>query len=151
MLFSQRLYKFERYLPYDPRVIEMRYVEMINDFIDCSIESRPVYVGPEIEAEFGQRYSRTPDGLLFRLTKGSETIAFRAPIINYRSSTIDNRLSRGLRSIYARMLTATGSRFLSENRQSDAAYCLEKALLVDPTFQPAKIVQQGMAKGVAPR
>ncbi len=149
--FLAELYKFEHDLPYDPRVIEMRYVEMINDFIDCSIETRPVYVGPEIEAEFGQRYSRTPDGLLFRLTKGSETIAFRPPTINYRSSARDNRLSRGLRGIYAKMLTATGSRFFSENRQFDAAYCLEKALLVDPTFQPAKIVQQGMAKGVRPR
>jgi hypothetical protein len=65
--FNQELYKFEHDLPYNPAVIQSRYVEMIRSFISQSMRSRPVYVTQEIEAEFTAGFQRVPEGLAFRL------------------------------------------------------------------------------------
>jgi len=135
--FLRELYKFEHDLPYDPRVIERTYVEMINDFVDKAMGARPVYVGPEIEAEFGARYSRIPSGLMFRLSSTPDSLEIGTPRIEYRPASINTRLTQGIRSLYAKMLTNTGALFLRKNRLSDARYCLERAVSIDPTFQPA--------------
>ncbi|HCA81138.1 MAG TPA: hypothetical protein DEP53_15515, partial [Bacteroidetes bacterium] len=62
--FLVELSKFEHDLPYNSGVIEERYVAMINDFIVKSMRDRPVYVGPEIEPEFGAWLVRVPSGLM---------------------------------------------------------------------------------------
>jgi hypothetical protein len=72
--FLAELYKFEHDLPYDPRQIESRYVDMINELIDRSMEDRPVYIGPEIEPEFGRLYQKVPAGLMFRLARSSDSV-----------------------------------------------------------------------------
>lgn len=142
--FLAELYKFEHDLPYDPRVIEARYVEMINDFIDRSYGDRPVYVGPEIEAEFGQQYSRIPNGLLFRLAREADNAIPRAVQIGYRSASIDTRLTQAMRGLYSKMLTATAAHLLKKNRRSDAIFCLEKVLVIDPTYEPARALRKGL-------
>ena len=65
--YSKELYKFEHDTPYDPSVIQSRYVEMILSFISANIGSRPVYVTSEIEPEFTTGFQRVPEGLAFRL------------------------------------------------------------------------------------
>ena len=142
--FLVELTKFEHDLPYDPRVIEERYVAMINDFIDKSLGDRPVYVGPEIEPEFGARLVRVPSGLMFRLSAHPDSVVVAAPQISYRTASINTRLTIGIRGLYARMLTSTGMLFLRQNRQSDARYCLENAIMIDPTFQPARSLLQNL-------
>jgi hypothetical protein len=67
--YAQELYKFEHGLPYDPQVIQQRYMEMLNSFIRNNIGSRPVYVTCEIEKEIGAGYVRIPEGLVFRLSE----------------------------------------------------------------------------------
>ncbi len=136
--FLVELNKFEHDLPYNPGMIERRYVEMINDFIDQSMKERPVYLGPEIEPEFGARFVRVPSGLMFRLCSDPDSVEIPMPAIVYRSASIDTRLTRGIRGLYAKMLTSTGMLFLRKNRHSDARHCLETAVSIDPTFQPAK-------------
>lgn len=142
--FLVELDKFEHDSPYDPRVIEERYVDMINDFIDKSTGDRPVYVGPEIEPEFGARFVRVPSGLMFRLSTNPDSVVTATPQISYRAASLSSRLTVGIRSLYTRMLTSTGMLFLRQNRHSDARYCLEKALAIDPTFQPAKSLLQDL-------
>jgi hypothetical protein len=115
---------------------------MINSFVERSMENRQVYVGPEIEPEFGQQYFRIPDGLLFRLSHVVDNTGLRPVSIDYRPSSFDSRLTKGLRSLYAKMLTATGARFLTKNQPSDASACIENALLVDPTFGPARAMKE---------
>ncbi|MDP2884053.1 MAG: DUF2723 domain-containing protein [Ignavibacteria bacterium] len=140
--FLGELYKFEHDLPYDSRLIEERFVGMINSFVERSMENRQVYVGPEIEPEFGQKFVRIPDGLLFRLSYVVDNTGLRPASIEYRTSSFGSRLTRGLRSLYAKMLTANGSRFLAKNQLSDASVCVENALLVDPTFGPARAIKE---------
>jgi hypothetical protein len=143
--FLTELSKFEHDLPYDPRQIESRYVEMINDFIDRSIVDHPVYVGPEIEPEFGRKYQRVPSGLLFRLSQDPDSLQIRQIQFKYRPASIETRLTRGLRGMYSRMLTTTGSHLLAQKRLSDAESCIEKALLVDPTYVPARTLRKEIA------
>jgi hypothetical protein len=139
--FLVELYKFEHDLPYDPRQIEGRYVDMINELIDRSMEDRPVYVGPEIEPEFGGPYQRVPAGLMFRLVRGFDSVQVDPVRVEYRPATIDTRLTRGIRGLYARMLTSTGGYFLNKKRLSEADSCIQKALLVDPMYAPAKTLR----------
>lgn len=143
--FLLELNKFEHDLPYDPRVVEERYIAMINDFIDKSMVDRPVYVGPEIEPEFGARLVRVPSGLMLRLTATPDSVVVATPKVFYRTASINTRLTVGIRGLYAKMLTATGMLFLRQNRQSDGRYCLERAISVDPTFQPAKSLLQNLS------
>jgi hypothetical protein len=138
--FLAELYKFEHDLPYDAGVIEARYIGMINSFIDQSINDRPVYLGPEIEPEFGQRYMKMPAGLFFRLSQVVDSIRVTPIETRYRPTTYESRLTSGLRGLYARMLTATGAHFLARNQLSDAADCVNKALLVDSTYVPARAI-----------
>jgi hypothetical protein len=65
--FSQELSKFEHDAPYNPSIIQARYVEMISSFISKTMVSRPVYVTSEIEPEFTTGFQRIPEGLAFRL------------------------------------------------------------------------------------
>ncbi len=41
--YAQELYKFEHGLPYDPHLIQQRYLAMINSFIQRNIDTRPIY------------------------------------------------------------------------------------------------------------
>jgi len=145
--FLVELNKFEHDMPYDPRMIEQRYVEMINDLIDKSMGERPVYVGPEIEPEFGARFSRVPSGLMFRLSANPDSVEIATPHVSYRNASINTRLTLGIRGLYAKMLTSTGMLFLRQNRHSDARYCLENAIAIDPAFQPAKALLQNLNSG----
>ena len=140
--FLGELYKFEHNLPYDAREIESRYVEMINELIDRSMEDRPVYVGLEIEPEFGRSYQKVPSGLMFRLTRNSDSVEVAPVQANYRPASIETRLTRGLRGLYVQMLTSTSAYFLGKNRLSDADSCIEKALSVDWSYAPARVLRQ---------
>jgi hypothetical protein len=140
--FLSELYKFEHDLPYDPRQIESRYVDMVNDMIDCSMRDRPVYVGPEIEPEFGRQCTKIPAGLMFRLVRNPDSVQIGPIQIEYHPATIDTRLTRGIRGLYAQMLTFTGRYFLDKNRPSEADSCIEKVLTVDPTYGPARTLRQ---------
>jgi hypothetical protein len=144
--FLAELCKFEHALPYNPSVIEARYVGMINSFLDNSMRDHPVYVGPEIEPEIGQQYKRVPSGLVFRLSQSIDSSRVTPIKIYYRPSLYESRLTSGIRGLYVRMLTATGAHFLSKSQLSDATDCIEKALSVDPTFAPARAVREQITK-----
>lgn len=145
--FLAELFKFEHDLPYDPGVIEARYVGMINSFIDQSIKDRPVCLGPEIEPEFGQQYKRVPAGLLFRLSQVIDNKGFAPIKIDYRPSSYESRLTSGIRSLYARMLTATGAHFITLGQVLEATDCIDKALSIDPTFSPARAIREQINVG----
>ena len=144
--FLAELFKFEHDLPYDPASIEARYVGMINSFIDQSIKDRPVYLGPEIEPEMGRQHQKVPSGLLFRLSQVVDSTGLTHLKIDYRPSTYESRLTMGMRSLYSRMLTVTAAHFLSKSRILDAEACIDKALIIDPTFAPARAVREQISR-----
>ncbi|MCX6144407.1 MAG: DUF2723 domain-containing protein [Ignavibacteriales bacterium] len=148
--FLAELYKFEHDLPYDPLQIESRYVDMVNELIDCSMQDRPVYVGPEIEPGFGRQYQKIPTGLMFRLTRNPDSVQINPIRVEFHPATIETRLTRGLRALYVQMLTSTSGYFLGKNRLSDADSCIEKALSVDPTYRPARALRQAILLAGSP-
>jgi hypothetical protein len=143
--FLRELYKFEHDEPYDPRMIESCYVAMINSFIDNSLDNHSVYLGPEIEPEFGQKYARIPSGLLFRLARTGDSAVFVPGPLKYRSASIESRLTIGMRGLYAKMLTSTSALLLSKNLLSDASNYVEKAISIDSTYQPAIMIRKEIA------
>ena len=151
--FLVELYKFEHNLLYDPSQIEGRYVDMVNELIDRSMEDRPVYLGPEIEPEFGRSYEKVPAGLMFRLARNADSVQLNPVRVDFHPATIETRLTRGLRGLCVRMLTSTSAYFFSKKRLSEADYCTEKALSIDPTYAPAKTLRQeiGLAASRANR
>ena len=144
--FLQELYKFEHDLPYQPQVIETRYVEMINDFIDKARLRGPVYVGPEIEPEFGVAYQRIPQGLLFRLGSSKEEIPSFVPRIEYRPTSFSSRLTRGLRGLAAQMLVLTSLRLQEQGDSTGALDLAEKAILYQPAYVPGRNLLQELQK-----
>ncbi|MCX6133493.1 MAG: DUF2723 domain-containing protein [Ignavibacteriales bacterium] len=146
--FLAELYKFEHDLPYDPGVIEARYVGMINSFVDQSIKDRPVYFGPEIEPEMGPEYARIPDGILFRLSQAIDTIEIKSVKVEYQPTSFESRLTAGLQGIYARMLTSTAARYVSRNQLSEASLLLGKALAINPAYAPARVMHERISRGV---
>jgi hypothetical protein len=135
--YSQELYKFEHGLPYDPQVIQQRYMEMLNSFIRNNIGSRPAYVTCEIEKEIGAGYVRIPEGLVFRLSEKRRYAPFEIADIalpkagDFREN---DRLHLALRSFYTFMLTSRGLFEAEHSNFSQAAVLLQKALDLDPHY-----------------
>ncbi|HLB00709.1 MAG TPA: DUF2723 domain-containing protein, partial [Bacteroidota bacterium] len=75
--YLAELFKFEKSLPYDPRVIEYRYTQLIAAIVAARADSPGVYVTPEIEQQYTQGYERIPHGLTFRLVKPGKDPAWR--------------------------------------------------------------------------
>lgn len=141
-LFLRELVKFENDLPYHPQVIEMAFVGMINDFIDKTMEDRPVYVGGEIESEFGPMYKRIPSGLLFRLARQDDKAPVEKPQIYFKNARFENEYTRLLKSKYVQMLSLTAIHLRESGKRQDATELLEKAIEIEPTFQPARHLLQ---------
>jgi hypothetical protein len=135
--YAQELYKFEHGLPYDPRVIQQRYMEMLNSLIRKNIGTRPVYVTGEIEKEIGAGYARIPEGLVFRLSEKRHYAPFEIPDGAFPKAgdfRQNDRLHLALRSFYTFMLTSRGLFEAEHGNFSQAAVLLEKALGLDPHY-----------------
>lgn len=149
-LFLAELYKFEHDIPYDPAVIEARFNEMINDFIDRAMEERPVYVGGEIEPQFAYKYQRVPEGLLFRLLREGETPKSKPIDMVFRPTSFENDYTRSIKFLYARMLTFNAALFQEQTLTNEALHLVQQALSIDSTFRPAVTLHEQLLKATAP-
>ncbi len=136
--FLKELYKFEHDTPYDASVIQARYIEMINSFIDKNIESCPIYVTFEIEGEIGAKYQRVPEGLAFRLYKDREYHEMKPFDFKFRDIRKTNRLIQAIKQMYPMMLTNRGICTAQHGRLAEAATYFDKALTFDPNFTEAR-------------
>lgn len=78
-LYQDQLEKFESELPYDPRLIQSRYVNMINSIIDEQFGKRPIYLTFDVlqsEPDIAKSYVKIPEGFLIKLSKTEESIVF---------------------------------------------------------------------------
>jgi len=137
--FLRELHKFEHDLPYNPHVIESQFTQMINHIIDKSMETRPVYLGPEIEEHLGAKYERVPDGLLLRLVRRGEKGKFRLrnwP--NVRPASISGKMTTGLMRRYSIMAALTAEEFQRQGDYKRSKEWAERALGYDPGLVPAR-------------
>jgi hypothetical protein len=104
--FNRELAKFEHDVPYNPAVIQARYVEMISSFISHNLSSRPVYVTSEIEPEFTVGLQRVPEGLALRLVSDTSFHQTEMPHYTLRQFERKGRLEDMTKSLYLSSLSA---------------------------------------------
>lgn len=76
-LYQEQLEKFESGLPYDARLIQSRFVNMINAMIDQNYGKRPIYLTFDIlqtDPDIAKNYVKVPEGFLVRLSKTDDNI-----------------------------------------------------------------------------
>jgi hypothetical protein len=133
--FRRELAKFEHDLPYNPAMIQARYVDMIEGFIRRSMLRRPVYVTAEIEQEFTAGLQRVPAGLAFLLVADSAFHPTPRPRYVFRPFDRSGRLESMVPTFYANSLVA---RAVYYNRGSDAREAetsLKEAALFNPSLR----------------
>jgi hypothetical protein len=136
--FRRELEKFEKGTPYDPAVIQARFVEMITSFVNRSRLSRPVYVTGEIEAEFTPGYQRVPEGLAFRLEPDTLFHEPRMPELVVRPLERKGRLEDMIRRLYAEAFFAHGEYLLRAGQVEGARKAYRLGVFYDPTFPGAR-------------
>jgi len=135
--FLKELDKFEHDLPYDPAVIQGRYVNLIASMIRRSMETRPVFVMHEIEEEFTAGLQRVPEGLAFRLV--GDTLFHPSPRqeFQYRPFGRSGRLEDMVPKIYASALIARGVYYYRAGELGEAKTSFSRALEFDPANSEA--------------
>ncbi|MBI5470829.1 MAG: DUF2723 domain-containing protein [Ignavibacteriae bacterium] len=136
--FLKELYKFEHELPYDSRVIEGRYIEMIRSFIMNNINSRPVYVTTEIEQEFTAGMQRVPEGLALRVYNDSLRHEMRNVPFAFRPFERHGRLEDALVNMYATACNAQGVYWAQIGNIDSARTAFRVALQYNPNSIDAK-------------
>ncbi|MGB5875571.1 MAG: DUF2723 domain-containing protein, partial [Bacteroidota bacterium] len=132
--FLDQLSMFEHELPYDGRIIQARFEEMISSFVSRSMAHRPVYLTPEIEPEFWRGLQRVPAGLAFRLHADSLFHTTPFPEMVYRPIKGNDKHSGIVKSLYARALLARGDYYARQGQDEEAVRAYEAARSHDPSF-----------------
>jgi tetratricopeptide (TPR) repeat protein len=132
--FREQLFRFEHDLPYDPRIIQARFEEMIAGFVGRSMTHRPSYVTPEIEPEFTRGLQRVPAGLALRLHADTLFHPTPFPDLSYRPSKGNGKHSSAIKSLYARALVARGDYYARRGRHEEALRAYEAARNHDPSI-----------------
>ncbi len=135
--FLKELDKFEHDRPYNPAVIQAHFVEMIRSFITHNLTSRPVYVTPEIEAEFTSGLQRVPEGLAYRVYNDTLHHEMRSVEFVYRPFERSGRLEDALRNLYAAALNARAMYRMKEGKIDSALAAYRKALEFNPNSREA--------------
>jgi tetratricopeptide (TPR) repeat protein len=144
--FLVELYKFEHNLPYDPMVIEEKFIKMINSFIDKNIEERPVYVGIEIEPEIGKKYNRVPEGFMFVLYKDGDYKDYNFAGFEVKGR-IYNKYFDNLLNLIVKMILNRGIYEFKHGKRDKAKFYFEEALRIKPESVEAKLWLERAVKG----
>ena len=137
--FMIDLEKFEAGEQYS-NMIQTRYENMINCFIDKHFGKRPIYVTLDIiqkEPGIARDYIKVPDGFAFRLEKLQK--AYPVSIDNIKTERFieslegrDSHLDIGIKELYSVNLSIIGNYAMSTNQIETARRAFKMALEVDP-------------------
>ncbi len=130
--FLAELYKFEHGTPYNPAVIESRYVNMISSMIRRSMASRPVYVTHEIEQEFTTGLQRVPEGLALRVVGDTLFHPSGLPGYHFRPLGRPGRLEDQVPRLYAGSLIYRGIYYYKAGDLEGAGKSFREALVYRP-------------------
>ncbi len=128
--FLREVDKFEHDLPYDPNVIQAKYVGMITSLIDKNLPDRPVYVTSEIEREFTPGLQRVPDGLAFRLYADTLFHPTIMPSMVYRDFPRKGREEDMIPKLYAEAFASRGYYYMAHDRgEAEKSFSRARAFL----------------------
>lgn len=137
--FLAQLYLFEHDQPYEPAVIQGRYIGMINAFIARSqAAGRPVYLTMNMEPGIGQGYTWAPEGLAFRLYSDTAYHPHGGADFELRglaNGTVHlDPVAQQVRRDYAVMTTNRGIYLTSHGRHVEAIDAYRRALAIDSAY-----------------
>jgi len=130
--FLSELHKFEHGEPYDPRIIQARFEDMIHSFLLKSYPKRPIYVTNEIEPEFIRGFQKVPSGLAFRLYQDTSYHPIAPREFNFRPIKKTDKYSEAVRNFYATAYTNQGIYLALAGKKEDALKQFQKALETKP-------------------
>ena len=140
--FLEELDKFEHDTPYDPAVIEAKYNQMIDGFIDHNFDSVAVYVTPEIEAHLASHYLRVPEGFAFRLYRDTVYHPVRFPTMSYHPYHKANMYTQQIYHLYTSMLAQRAVYEEGQGKSNFAQAYARKAYEINPSPATAQFLQR---------
>lgn len=131
-VYEQQLELFESGRPYDAATLQRAYEGVLNALIDAHIQSRPVYLTPDVlvrEPAIAASYVKLPEGPLLRLSRSPDTLSARLATLPWEELVEwlryrDSELDRALRETLLRSLTAS-SLYATHKGQQELARRLE--------------------------
>lgn len=145
--FLEELYKFEHDIPYNPSTIEGRYNALIHSIIDKNLDSRPVYVTPEVEEGYLTGFHRVPVGLAMRLYRDEGYHPIQKPHFSYRIPPQKDRLIDGILGQYARAYINCSYYIHLEKNDDVALELVKKGLEIDPAMPEGNRLREILEKG----
>ncbi len=146
--FKRELHKFEHDLPYNPSIIQARFVEMISSFIKQALASKPVYITHEVETEFTQGLQRAPEGLAFRVFADTTFYSSDFPSYSYRGFDRHGRLEDMVTTLYSGSFVARARYYYSgRSDYEDARESLRLAVVYDPSSIEARNLLAALQSG----
>ena len=144
-IYNQELEKFEQDEEFSAAELQSRYEQLINSWIDQSIESgRPVYITAEVlqqEPKVAAAYEKIPQGLAFKLVKPKVDGMPVLPLSSHKmdithfSTSIKNRkghLYDGIKQMAANQILNMAQYAWMTSRMKEATEFLQKAEIIDP-------------------
>jgi transmembrane protein TMEM260 (protein O-mannosyltransferase) len=143
--YLAELRKFEHDLPYDPKMIEYRYNELIHSMIRRNYASRPVYATAEVEEQYTSGFNRVPSGLAFRLFADTLFHEINPPAYTIRIPARIHKYDQNLITIYARSYFNSALYLNMHGKNVTALARLDSALQLDPALNEARYLREKIA------
>ena len=140
--YLAELTKFEHDLPYDSKIIEFRYSELIHSFVRNNLSSHPVYATPEIEPQYTSGFTRVPSGLAFRLVADTLFHGVAPPPYTLRPPANANTYDKNVLNFYAQSYLNSAIYFARYGRKVEALAWADSALRVQPEYGEARYFKE---------
>jgi len=136
--FLLRVIPYEEGHPYNPRVIQRAYINMLNSFLTRNFKGKPVYDGMIGGPRIGRDFLRIPEGLVFSFRDSLRYYPCEFPNFELRG-VLDESIYKDDRTLYNlkryRLMVELRMKYLSEFKREKEAEALRRryeALLTTP-------------------
>ncbi len=138
------LKKFEHDLPYDSRIIEFRYSELIHSFVRNNLSAHPVYATSELESQYTSGFERVPSGLAFRLFADTLFHGTPPPSFTFHTPREPNTFDRNVISFYAQAYLNIAIYFSRHGKNPEALVWADSALRIRPEWSDARYFRENL-------
>jgi hypothetical protein len=144
--YMKNLELFESGSAFDQRAIQRDYLVFLNSIIEKNIDSRPIYITPDLnqaaDDNFYREYVQLPQGLAIRLLRQDKYIAPDFKKLNFDKfiASIKDRkdhLEKGIQVNVANFIAYTGAYCYNKFNVEEAKKLYDIALAIDPKNQAA--------------
>jgi hypothetical protein len=131
-LFLEELNKFEHDIPFNYKIIQSYWQNLLSEIVEKSIADCPVYIDARIDREFSSGYYRTPAGLFLRLAKIEDTTCYKTALTPFRIWDKKRPVAKDFEQYYIAMLIREADWLLNKGRADRAKTVLAEVLRIEP-------------------